>query len=230
MSISQTLQRPIRSFVIRASRMTNRQRHAIEHHWGDYGIDLTDGLEDVTTCFKNAAPVVLEIGFGMGDSLVKLAQSRPDINFIGVEVHPPGVGACVASASEAGLKNLLVIRDDAIEVLQHHVKNHSLHQVQILFPDPWHKKKHHKRRLIQADLISLLARKIIVDGSLRIATDWMPYAEHIESVFHGSSLFVEHQDCHDDMRVQTRINETKFEMRGKRLGHKIVDFWYTRMA
>ena len=132
MSISQTLQRPIRSFVIRASRMTNRQRHAIEHHWGDYGIDLTDGLKDVTTCFKNAAPVVLEIGFGMGDSLVKLAQSRPDINFIGVEVHPPGVGACVASASEAGLKNLLVIRDDAIEVLQHHVKNHSLHQVQIL--------------------------------------------------------------------------------------------------
>lgn len=226
MSISQSSQRPIRSFVIRASRMTNRQRQAIESHWSEYGLDLTEDLKDVTSCFERCAPTVLEIGFGMGNSLVTLAQSRPDINFIGIEVHPPGVGACVASAAEAGLTNLRVIRQDAIEVLERHVADHSLDQVQILFPDPWHKKKHHKRRLIQKELVDLLGQKIVPQGSLRIATDWAPYAEHIESVLSDSEVFVARQDDINELRIETRLGETKFEIRGKRLGHNIVDFWY----
>ena len=173
MTISQSSRRPIRSFVIRASRITQRQRQAISQYWSEYGIDLTDDLKDISACFKRAAPTVLEIGFGMGDSLVNLAASRSDINFIGIEVHPPGVGACVASAAEMGLTNLRVIKSDAIEVLTKHAANQSLAQVQILFPDPWHKKKHHKRRLIQPSLLSLLAKKMVSKGGLRIATDWL---------------------------------------------------------
>ncbi len=230
MTISQSSRRPIRSFVIRASRITQRQRQAISQYWSEYGIDLTDDLKDISACFKRAAPTVLEIGFGMGDSLVNLAASRSDINFIGIEVHPPGVGACVASAAEMGLTNLRVIKSDAIEVLTKHAANQSLAQVQILFPDPWHKKKHHKRRLIQPSLLSLLAKKMVSKGGLRIATDWAPYAEHIEQVLGGSTLFKKRAISSLGCDVDPRMSETKFETRGKRLGHTIVDFWYESNA
>ena len=223
---TQTPQRSIRSFVIRASRMTARQRLAVEQYGDKYLIRLNNTLNDITDCFSPTTKTVLEIGFGMGDSLVRLAQSRPEINFIGIEVHPPGVGACIALAAENQLSNLRVIQHDAIEVLKHHVKDHSLDSVQILFPDPWHKKKHHKRRLIQSDFLSLLAQKIVVSGHLRIATDWAHYAEHIESLLQASNEFVLAESGAHSNHLQSRINETKFEKRGLRLGHRIADFCY----
>lgn len=211
-----TDRRAIRSFVIREGRMTPGQKRALESDWPAYGLNVSDGLLDLQNLFVKAGPVVLEIGFGMGDSLFEMAAKNADVNYIGVEVHRPGVGHLLKLASDAQLTNLKVFSEDSIDVLSRCVPEKSLDGVQIFFPDPWHKKKHHKRRLINGDFVQLLESRLKVGGVLHIATDWANYAEWIQDVL---------QDW-----VATSVPEraeTKYERRGKRLDHEVFDLAYS---
>ena len=216
--------RPIRSFVIRAGRMTPRQTQAYDEAWPQYGL-TPKGMLDLKAVFQRTAPIVIEIGFGMGQSLVALAKHRQDVNFIGIEVHPPGIGACMADAKLAGLTNLKIIQEDAITVLTSHVADHSVDQIQLLFPDPWHKKRHHKRRIIQPSFLQLVHQKLITGGFLRIATDWQPYADVIQDELDQQTGFIPAEHTMTGL-VEARLGKTKFEQRGQRLGHDITDFVY----
>ncbi len=207
----------IRSFVRREGRITTGQKNAWEKFWPQYGIELSDSPINFTDVFGNNAPVTLEIGFGMGQTLLELAQQHPDINHIGVEVHRPGVGVVLAQLAANNLTNVRIYCADVIEVLNC-IPNNSLNSILILFPDPWPKKKHHKRRLIQAEFISLLQQKLKLHGSLHIATDWENYAEHIEEVMVSTKGWKKIRPCSRPI--------TKFEQRGKKLGHDIWDFCY----
>lgn len=211
---------PIRSFVRRMGRITPRQKQALEGSIAR--VELNGAFLNLNDVFDQPKPVVLEIGFGMGDSLLEQAESTPDINFLGIEVYPAGVGKCLAGVTEKDLNNLKVIQDDAVEVLRDHLLPNSLDQVQIFFPDPWHKKRHNKRRLIQPDFVGLIADVLKPGGVLWIATDWAPYAEHIEEVMATQNGFKQVQK---DSAIVQRV-ETKYERRGLRLEHAIADLVY----
>lgn len=211
--------RGIRSFVIREGRMTEGQRRALDECWDAYGID-PDGTVDPTAVFGNDRPVTLEIGFGMGDSLFEMAAADPATNYIGIEVHRPGVGHLLIKARDAGLTNLKVINTDSVTVMTRCIASASIDRIQIFFPDPWHKKRHHKRRLLNRDFTSVLVDRLKPGGVLHIATDWLPYAEAIGEVM---ANFPE----------MTRIAPparpvTKYERRGTRLGHTVTDLAYRR--
>jgi len=208
--------------------MTKRQTLAYDSAWPRFGVD-PGGMLDFNKLFNRNNPTVIEIGFGMGKSLVDVAAAYPDINFIGIEVHPPGIGACLADAIDAGIDNLKIIAMDAVEVLQYMIPANSVQQVQILFPDPWHKKRHHKRRLINESFIELVTKKIIAGGYLRIATDWTPYADVIKEIMLQQSALTASPDSIGDI-IKTRISVTKFEQRGHGLGHEITDFIYQKTA
>jgi len=203
--------RDIKSYVLREGRITPGQKRALKEHWSEFGLDIEDGLLD--SPFPKTQEMVLEIGFGMGDSLFEMASLYADQNFIGVEVHRPGVGHLLQLAAEMELKNLRVFRADSKDVLNQCVLDHSLDKVQIFFPDPWHKKKHNKRRLINNDFVDLLAEKLKHGGVLHIATDWAPYAEVILEVMQNWTT------C----KIPDRA-ETKYERRGLRLDHEVFDF------
>jgi tRNA (guanine-N7-)-methyltransferase len=220
-------QRPIRSFVIRAGRMTARQSQAHDSLWSQYGIDYKQQQIDFVKAFGRKAPLVVEIGFGMGKSLVEVANNHPELDFLGIEVHPPGVGACMADIADRKLSNVRIIMHDAIEVLSHCIADGAIDQLLILFPDPWPKKKHHKRRLIQTQLINLLKTKIKASGFLQIATDWRPYAEYIDSIMQTQCAFMP-VEIPSSSLLGARLTETKFECRGKGLGHEIWDITYQR--
>ena len=223
------LQRAIRSFVIRAGRMTDSQHLALEQLWPAYGLDMDAGPLDRQTVFGRSAPLVFEIGFGMGGSLIQMAQARPDLDFIGVEVHPPGVGTLLKAIEEQGLTNLKVYRADAKEVMQQCIADASLHSIQIYFPDPWHKKRHHKRRLIQADFVEDLRRKLEVGGTLHLATDWQAYAEQMMEVLSAAPGFRNRFGAGAWASEHARP-ETKFERRGQRLGHGVWDLIFERTS
>ena len=211
----------IRSFVLRQGRMTPGQQRAYDSQWPNHGVELSEGgALDVKTLFLKEQPVILEIGFGMGDTLVAMAENHPELNFLGIEVHKPGVGHLLRLVAEKQLTNIKVIRDDATVLLRDYVLDNSLFGVHIYFPDPWHKKKHHKRRLIQASLLKRLHQRLESNGYIHIATDWDDYAEHIKEVFKESSDF-----SLSDKVIERP--ETKFERRGLKLGHKISEFVYT---
>lgn len=221
--------RPIRSFVLRPGRMTTGQGQALERHWPAMGLAVGDGVVDLASAFPRAAPVVLEIGFGMGDSLASMALGRPEYNYIGVEVHPPGVGRLLSLCAEQGIDNVRVFREDAVQVLQAAIPEAGLEGVQLYFPDPWPKKKHHKRRLLQADFARLVASRTRAGGYFHLATDWEHYAQHMLEVMEaepawrnlaGPGLF--------STRPQWRPI-TKFERRGERLGHGVWDLLYERV-
>lgn len=215
--------RRIRSFVLRTGRMTEGQSEAFTEHWGEYGLEVADGAMSPAQMFGAEAPCVLEIGFGMGDSLLQMAQAAPETHFIGIEVHTPGVGRLLAGAAAAGLKNLRVYREDAVKILEDVLPEHSLDSIQLYFPDPWPKTKHHKRRLVQPAFLSLLARKLKPGGTLHIATDWKDYADHCIAVFAQCPQWVNTaQNGHFVERPEFRP-ETKFERRGKKLGHGVWD-------
>ena len=220
--------RPIRSFVRRAGRMTASQQKALAELWPAMGLEYGTRPLDFAETFSRDAPVVLEIGFGNGDSLVDQATAHPDWDFLGIEVHEPGVGHCLIRAREDGVSNLRLIVHDAIDVLRHQVPPASLARVNLYFPDPWPKKRHHKRRIMQAAFLELVADRLAPGGALHVATDWESYAEHIDAVVAGSPRFecAERRE-HSGERPLDRP-QTKFERRGLRRGHRIWDWQFVR--
>ena len=221
--------RTIRSFVRRSGRMTPGQDRALREQWQRYGIDYANEELSLDELFGRASPRVLEIGFGDGDSLIAQAAADPDWDFLGIEVHRPGVGRCLMLAADAGLSNLRVVAHDAIEVMQHQIPDASLARINLYFPDPWPKKRHHKRRILQPDFLALAARKIERGGSLHIATDWTGYAEHIDELIASQSLFeLAERREHDGGDALDR-RETKFEKRGLKEGNRIRDWRLVRI-
>ena len=226
----QKYMRKIRSFVKREGRMTNRQQTAIDTLWATMGVDYEEKLIDFKTLFGREAPVVLEIGFGMGQSLIEMAQNAPEKNFLGIEVHGPGVGACLADAGEAGITNLRVINHDAVEILEKMIPEKSLAVFQLYFPDPWHKARHNKRRIVQPAFVENMRHKLAIGGVIHMATDWENYAEHMFEVLQGGSDF-------KNLSTTGRYAErpawrplTKFEKRGNNLGHGVWDLLFERIG
>ncbi len=220
----------IRSYVVRAGRMTEGQRRAFADHWPQYGLSLHDGPRDWRLVFGREAPVVLEIGFGMGDSLLTMAAAEPDKDFVGIEVHPPGVGRLINNAAERGLDNLRVYMADAVDVVDDCIPDASLARVQIYFPDPWHKKKHHKRRIVQPDFVQKLRCKLVGGGLLHLATDWENYAEHMLEVMSAAEGFANCAEAGGYVPRPSFRPETKFEQRGQRLGHGVRDLLFERLV
>jgi tRNA (guanine-N7-)-methyltransferase len=229
-STAPSLHRSVRSFVIRGGRATVAQQRALDELWPSYGVEFTAEPIDLQQLFGRTAPRMLEIGFGAGEALLTFAQAHPEFDCIGVEVHKPGVGHLLLGAQAAGLKNLRIICHDAVEVLQGQLAPASLQLIHIFFPDPWPKKRHHKRRLIQPALVELLARVLTADGTLRLATDWEPYALHMREVIDASPSFTNESP---DTGFAARTDErplTRFERRGQRLGHGVWDLSYRRVV
>ena len=227
-STDATLRRPVRSYVLRAGRMGSGQQRALVELGPRFVLPFEPRPLDAAALFGRQAPCVLEIGFGMGDATARIATARPDTDFIGVEVHEPGVGALLRQIGERGLNNLRIVRHDAVEVLQQMVAPASLAAVHVFFPDPWHKKRHHKRRLIQPALVALIASRLQPGGVLHCATDWEPYAQQMLQVLSAEPLLANTADGfapRPDYRPQT-----KFETRGLRLGHGVRDLVFRRSS
>ena len=209
--------RPIRSYVLRAGRMTEAQQRAFDEGWGRFGIDYEARELDFDVAFGRSGRRVLEIGFGMGQSLVEMAAADPATNFIGVEVHRPGVGKLLHGMAEQGLDNIRVYCHDAVDVLENCIAPASLDTVQIFFPDPWHKKRHHKRRIVQTAFAELLARRLRPRGLVHLATDWEHYARRMLAVFEAAPEFCNLGGA-DGFAERGERPLTKFEQRGQRLG------------
>jgi tRNA (guanine-N7-)-methyltransferase len=223
-----TRHRAIRSFVVRAGRMTGAQERAWRELWPAFGLENTAEPLDFKTAFGRDAPVVLEIGFGNGESLVALAFAHAERNYLGLEVHPPGVGHLLLCCESARLGNVRVICDDAVQVLQRRVPDASLDEVLLYFPDPWPKKRHHKRRIVQPPFVELVARKLRPGGVLRMATDWQPYAEHMLATASGNTLLQNESATGDYVDRPDSRPVTRFERRGQRLGHGVWDLAFRR--
>ena len=223
-----TTRRGVRSFVIRQGRMTDGQKKAYERLWPTYGLTREQGVIDPRIVFGREAWLNLEIGFGMGRSLVEMAEAAPEQDFIGVEVHLPGVGALLKEVDERGLENVRVYSIDANDVIDLCLPDASLDRVMVFFPDPWPKKKHHKRRLIQHEFVQRLRHKLRVGGILHLATDWENYAEHMLEVMDGSEGFVNSQEQGGYAPRPEHRPVTKFEKRGENLGHGVWDMLYRR--
>lgn len=220
--------RPIRSFVRRAGRLTPSQQRALDDFWPSCGIDYAAQHLDFEKLFGRAAPVVLEIGFGNGETLVQQATENPDFDYLGIEVHVPGIGHCLIAARAAGIANLRLVAHDALDVLETQISPGALRRINLYFPDPWPKKRHHKRRIVQPSFLALCADRLESNGTLHIATDWANYAEHIDGVLADSDLF----ECserreHDGSRSLDRPM-TKFERRGLKKGHRIWDWRFKK--
>lgn len=222
--------RAIRSFVQRGGRITPAQERALTAEWPNFGCDPGPGTLDLPALFGREAPRVLEIGFGDGEVLVALAREHPGRDYLGVEVHAPGVGHCLLAAAAAGLKNLRVIRRDAVEVLEASIAEAALDEVLIYFADPWPKKRHHKRRLIQGSFVALVASRLKDRGRLRLATDWQPYADWMLEVMAASPDFVNRGGADGYVPRPPERPHTKFERRGERLGHAVRDLEFERRA
>ena len=223
--------RSIRSFVLRQGRMTKAQQQAFENNWQHYGIEYSEAVLDLGSHFSNPEQeLVLEIGFGNGKSLAEMAQQSPEKNFIGIEVHGPGVGALLIEIEQRSLKNIKCIQHDAIEVLTHMIADNSVNAVQLFFPDPWPKKKHHKRRIVKNEFLNLLHQKLAANGRFHMATDWWPYAEDAMEVLSAYPNFInEYGETTFSKRPEFRP-KTKFEERGERLGHGVWDLMFLNKA
>jgi len=222
--------RPVRSFVLRQGRMTPAQARAFDEHWARYGLDVGEAPLDLDAVFGRRARRVLEIGFGNGEALCEAAAAEPDTDFIGIEVHGPGVGRLLKDAAAAGIGNLRVFQQDAVEVLDRAIAAHSIDEVRLFFPDPWPKKKHHKRRLLQPDFAARVRRVLVPGGRLHMATDWPDYAEHMLAVMEAAPGWrnLAGQGCYSE-RPDSRTL-THFEKRGLRLGHPVHDLIHQTLA
>lgn len=222
--------RRIRSFALRTGRMTDGQRNAYDASWPRYGLSLADGKLDLSAVFGRRAPLVFEIGFGMGQSLAEMAINEPDKDFIGVEVHTPGVAKLMMLCEQHQLSNIRIYRADALDVLTQCIPVNAISRLQLFFPDPWHKTKHNKRRIVQPAFIELIDSYMQPQGLIHFATDWQPYAKHMLAVLqqypHLHNLSPTGDYCE---RPATRPI-TKFERRGERLGHGVWDLLFRKQA
>lgn len=216
----------IRSFVGRAGRLTRAQRRALDELWGLYGVD-TAALPDPGAVFGRAGPVFLEIGFGMGDSLVAMAAARPERNYLGVDVYPPGIGSALLKIHARALDNVRLVRADALDLLMI-LGSASLEGVLVFFPDPWPKKRHHKRRLVQAPFVDLVCEKLQAGGKFELATDWEPYAMEMLSLIGSHGCFVNLAGSGKFSPRPAERPASKFQRRGEKLGHAIFDLVFER--
>ena len=222
--------RAIRSYVIRAGRITSAQQRALDEHWSRYGVGFEPRELELSQLFGGVAPCTLEIGFGNGEHLLERSLAHPGRHFLGVEVHRPGIGHLLLAAARAGVTNLRVIAHDAVEVLQQQLSAGSLDEVQLLFPDPWPKKRHHKRRIVQPEFVALVASRLGAGGRVHLATDWEPYAEDMLRELSGCSLLA---NCAEDggfiaLDALEARRPTRFERRGERLGHRVRELQFRR--
>jgi len=222
--------RRVRSFVLRAGRVTEGQKRALSELWPVFGLVECGDQLDLAALFGNSHPVIMEIGFGNGDATWQMAASQPQENFLAVEVHKPGVGHLLLKLEEHGLSNVRIACEDAVELLDKRIPAASLAGVRIYFPDPWPKKRHHKRRIVQAPFIGLLAEKMQIGGILHLATDWAPYAEHILEVMHNCQSFENLSPGGGPVSKPAWRPATKYEQRGERLGHGVFDLVFRRIA
>lgn len=220
--------RRIRSFVLRQGRVTKGQERALETGLPKFGISYTISPLDLSQTFnRQNSPKILEIGFGMGETTAKIAQTLPDCDFLAAEVHTPGVGALLKLIEESALTNIRIIQHDVVEVLQNMLTDASLDGVHIFFPDPWHKKRHHKRRLIQAAFVKLLCSKLKTGGYLHVATDWQEYAEWVLEVLNAEPQLQNTAESYAEKPSYRPL--TKFENRGLKLGHGVWDMVFKRL-
>ena len=225
-----SFRRPVRSFVLRAGRLTEGQKRALDELWPVYGLAEGASPLDFGILFGNDHPVIMEIGFGNGDATWQMALAHGEENYLGVEVHRPGVGHLLLKLEDNGISNVRIACEDAVELLRKRIPRNSLAGVRIYFPDPWPKKRHHKRRIIQAPFIGLLAEKMQAGGILHMATDWEQYAEYMLEVMHNSRDF---ENLAQDGKVCPKPDwrpATKYEKRGERLGHSVFDLVFRRTA
>ena len=220
--------RAIRSFVLRQGRQTTGQKRAFTEHWPKYGLDFTGEVRSYSGVFGRDVPLVAEVGFGNGEQLLFAAEREPERNFIGIEVHAPGVGRLLNGLAMAGLNNVRVYQHDAVEVLKKEITDGALAEVRIYFPDPWHKKRHHKRRLIQPEFAALLCEKLATGGLLHMATDWQNYAEQLWDVLDAEPELRNLAGPRGALPRPDWRRQTHFESRGLKLGHGVWDLVYQR--
>jgi tRNA (guanine-N7-)-methyltransferase len=223
--------RPIRSFVVRAGRMGPGQQRALEELGPRWCVPFAPRLLDPAALFGRSAPLLLEIGFGMGDASAQVAAAHPAHDFIGIEVHEPGVGALLRQIGERGLSNLRLVQHDAVEVLREMIPPATLAGVHLWFPDPWHKKRHHKRRLVQPGFVDLVTSRLAPGGYLHCATDWQPYAEQMRDVLQAAPGLLDTSAAGSGFVPRPDWRPlTKFEARGLRLGHGVWDLVFRRVG
>lgn len=220
--------REIKSFVMRAGRMTPGQQRGLDEGWPRYGLELENGPLNIGELFGREAPVTFEIGFGMGQSLLEMAQAAPEQDFIGVEVHRPGVGALLNGMLKQDMNNVRVYSCDALDVLRECVADNSLDRVLLYFPDPWHKSRHHKRRIVNENFAALVRQKLKPGGILHMATDWEPYAEHMLEVMQVAPGYQNLSPAGNWVERPAERPVTKFERRGERLGHGVWDLKFSK--
>jgi tRNA (guanine-N7-)-methyltransferase len=221
-----TPERRLRSYVLRAGRMGTGQQRALRELTPHYVVPFEQRPLDAAAAFGRQAPLVLEIGFGMGDASAVIAAASPEVNFLGVEVHPPGVGALLQKIDTGGLRNLRIVQHDAVDVLTHMLGPGALAGAMVFFPDPWPKKRHHKRRLIQPPFVALLASRLAHGATLHLATDWAPYAEQMLQVLSAEPSLANLADGYAPRPAYRPL--TKFEQRGERLGHTSFDLLFRK--
>lgn len=220
--------RRIRSFVLRAGRMTAGQARALRESWPQYGVEFHGERLDLDAVFGRRAPRCVEIGFGIGEVIGHLARSNPQTDYLGIEVHRPGVGRLLQFSAAENLTNLRILCHDAVEVLEHGLEDGSIDELLIFFPDPWHKKRHHKRRLVDADFLRLAARRLRAGGVLRMATDWQDYARQMLELGNACDAL---ESMSADRTFVERFegrDSTRFERRGARLGHGVWDLAFRK--
>jgi tRNA (guanine-N7-)-methyltransferase len=220
--------RPIRSFVLRAGRLSPAQARAIEMLWPRFGVDHAATRLDPALLFGRTAPLVLEIGFGMGETTARIAAAHPELDFLAIDVHVPGVGSLLRRIDADGLTNVRVMQHDAVEVVRDMLAPDSLHGIHVYFPDPWPKARHHKRRLLQPPFVELLASRLTPGGYLHCATDWENYAEQMLEVLAGEAQLANSAEGYAERPAWRPL--TKFEQRGVRLGHGVWDLLFRRRA
>lgn len=228
-ALAKRYQRTVRSYVLRAGRVTEGQQRALDELWPVFGVEAGESRLDFEAIFGNGRPVIMEIGFGNGEATWRMAKDHPGENYLGVEVHRPGVGRLLLNIEEQGLENVRIACEDAVDLLRERIPDASLAGVRIYFPDPWPKKRHHKRRIVQPAFIALLADKMAEGGILHLATDWEPYAEFMLEVMHGSAEFENLSASGGFCPKPEWRPPTKYEQRGERLGHKVADLVFRRI-
>lgn len=216
-------QSSIRTYRLRGSRITGPQQSALDNYWSAYGIEYSTEFLNITSLFPTAEEVVLEIGFGMGEATALIARDFPNTGYLAVEVHKPGIGKLMARIEELALSNIRIIEGDAHPIITTMIPDKSVDGVHLFFPDPWHKKRHNKRRIVNAEFLALIHLKIKDGGFFHIATDWVPYAEYIEEVFAASPLFTGGVVERPEWRPVTR-----FEGQGITKDHQVTDLRYTK--